>query len=63
MSEVTGGNSKFAAVFKWSGLVLLLVGLFLVIRGQPNGGLMAVVAGVVFWLFAKRRSRRAGSQG
>lgn len=59
MSEVTGGNSKLAPLFKWGGLVLLLIGLFLVIRGQPNAGLMAVVAGVVSWLFAKRRSRRA----
>jgi drug/metabolite transporter (DMT)-like permease len=58
MSDVTSGSSKFLPVFTWGGVVLVLIGLFLLVRGQPNTGLLVAVAGVVSWLFAKRRARR-----
>jgi len=58
MSEVTGGQSKLKAVFTWGGVFFVLLGLFFLVRGQPTTGLLVAVAGVVSWLFAKRRSRR-----
>jgi hypothetical protein len=58
MSDVTGGKSKFSAVFTWGGVVLLLLGVFFLIRGYSGTGLLVTVAGVVSWLFAKRRGRR-----
>jgi len=61
MSGVTGGESRFKAVFTWGGVFLVLLGLFFLVRGQPTTGLLVAVAGVVSWLFAKRRSRRSAA--
>ena len=58
MSEAAGKGLRFGTVFTWGGVIFVLLGLFLVVRGDMATGLIVAVAGVVSWLFAKRRARR-----
>jgi hypothetical protein len=48
---------RFGLLFSWGGVVLALLGLALGLTGSWPVGLLLMAAGVVFWLFAKRRSR------
>lgn len=61
MAETTAGESRFRSVLMWVGVVVAVLGLILIVRGAWALGLLVTVAGVIGWLFAKRRSRLSGS--
>jgi len=60
MTEGKPGAARFSFFFTWGGVVIALLGLFLLATGDVNRGLMFMAAGVIFWLFAKRRGRKSG---
>ncbi len=51
---------RFKMVFTWGGVAVALLGLALFMTGSQGMGLMLTVAGMLSWLFAKRRSRAVG---
>ncbi len=57
MSQVTDGASPFKKVLSWGGIFVALMGLILLSTGSYASGLLFAVAGMVSWLFAKRRAR------
>ncbi len=59
MSQAKTSGPRFNAVFTWGGVVVALLGLVLATTGTFLLGLLFAAAGVIFWLFAKRRRRRA----
>jgi hypothetical protein len=52
---------RFNLVFTWGGILVTLLGLILLARGLFSSGLLFTAAGALFWLYAKRRRRKAGS--
>ena len=60
MTESKPGAARFSFFFTWGGVVIALLGLFLMATGDMNRGLLFTAAGVIFWLFAKRRGRKSG---
>ena len=58
MSQAKIKGPQFNAVFTWGGIVVALLGLVLAATGSFMNGLLFVSAGVIFWLFAKRRGRK-----
>jgi O-antigen ligase len=59
MSEVSNKPLRFSQVFSWGGVVVAILGTLALISGDSRSGLLLIVAGVVAWFFAKRRSRQA----
>ena len=59
MSLADAEGPRFNALFTWGGVVVALLGLVLAATGTFLLGLLFAAAGVIFWLFAKRRRRRA----
>jgi len=59
MTEGKPGAARFSFFFSWGGIVIVLLGLFLMATGDLNRGLMFAASGVIFWLFAKRRKRQS----
>ncbi len=57
MSETTTEAPRFKMVFTWGGVVVALLGLALLVSGTFPMGLLLTAAGMLSWLFAKRRSR------
>ena len=58
MSQAETEGPRFNAVYMWGGIVVALYGLVLMATGSFSNGLFYTAAGVIFWLFAKRRSRK-----
>ncbi len=63
MSQAKTVGPRFNAVFSWGGIVVAIFGLVLAATGSFLNGLIFTAAGVLFWLFAKRRRRTAGLSG
>ncbi len=59
MSETTTKAPRFKMVLSWGGVVVALLGLALIATGAFSTGLLLTAAGMISWLFAKRRSRAA----
>ena len=59
MSQAKGAP-RFKMVFTWGGVAVAVLGLALFVTGSQGMGLLLTVAGMLSWLFAKRRSRAAG---
>ncbi len=51
---------RFKMTLTWGGVVVALLGLALLVAGNQGMGLLLTVAGMMSWLFAKRRSRATG---
>jgi hypothetical protein len=63
MSQATIESPRFKLVFTWGGVVIALLGFVFLAKGDSPIGLLLLAAGMIAWLFAKRRSRAAkGSQ-
>jgi len=63
MSQQHTEAPRFKMVFTWGGVVVTLLGFWLLAAGDSTIGLLMVVAGMVSWLFAKRRSRAVEQAG
>ena len=59
MSHGNTESPRFKMVFTWGGVVVTLLGFWLLAVGNSAMGLLLLATGVVAWLFAKRRSRAA----
>jgi hypothetical protein len=59
MSDTSNKPLRFSQVFSWGGVVVALLGTLALISGDSRSGLLLLVAGVVAWFFAKRRTRRS----
>ena len=59
MSQAKTEGLRFNTVFTWGGVVVALLGLVLAATGSFLLGIVFTAAGVIFWLFAKRRRRKA----
>lgn len=59
MSETGTQEHRFKTLFTWGGLVVAVLGLFLVWFGYEFLGMAVVAAGIIFWLVVKRRARQA----
>jgi uncharacterized membrane protein YccC len=61
MSADATQQMRFKFVLMWGGLVMALLGIVLILSNQLGEGLLIVVAGVLAFLYAKRKSRRTAS--
>jgi hypothetical protein len=61
MTDGKADVPRFNLVFTWGGILVTLLGLILLARGLFSSGLLFTAAGALFWLYAKRRRRKAGS--
>lgn len=59
-TEGTAQELRFKKLFTWGGVLIAILGLVFLGAGETGLGLLLVAAGVVFLLFAKRRTRKAG---
>lgn len=59
MSQGTIDSPRFRLVFTWGGVVIALLGFVFLATGDSPTGLLLLAAGMIAWLFAKRRSRAA----
>lgn len=50
---------RFKTALTWGGVIVAILGMVLLATGGFATGLMLVVAGMISWLFAKRRTRIA----
>ena len=57
MSQANAEALRFKMFFTWGGVVVALMGLVLLATGTYSMGLLLTVAGMLSWLFAKRRTR------
>ena len=53
---------RFKLAMTWGGVVVAILGMVLLATGSLPMGLMLLVAGMMSWLFAKRRTRVAEAQ-
>ncbi len=60
-TETQAKELRFKMFFHWGGVFIALLGLVIgLATGDWTAGLLLVVAGVISFLFAKRRTRKAG---
>jgi hypothetical protein len=59
MSKDTASVPRFKTTLTWGGIIVAFLGMVLLGAGSFASGLLLVVAGMICWLFAKRRSRVA----
>ena len=59
MSESKTEAPRFKMFFSWGGVLIALLGLIILAMGSQSMGLLLTAAGMLSWLFAKRRSRAA----
>jgi hypothetical protein len=59
MSKDTASVPRFKTALTWGGIVVAFLGMVLLGIGSVPTGLLLVVAGMISWLFAKRRARVA----
>lgn len=60
MSDAAPQDLRYRTVIGWGGIAVIVVGLILALTGDVLPGLLLAVAGMLVWLFIKRRSRKAG---
>jgi hypothetical protein len=58
MSDEAPRPMRFKFVLMWGGLVMALLGIVLILSNQTGVGILVVVAGVLAFLYAKRKARR-----
>ncbi len=61
MSDSTASVPRFKIALTWGGVVVAILGMVLLATGSFSTGLLLMVAGMVAWLFAKRRTRVASA--
>lgn len=59
MSNSEAGVPRFKTTLTWGGIIVAFLGMVLMGMGGFAIGIMLVCAGMVSWLFAKRRTRVA----
>lgn len=63
MSSMTPGTGfRFSRVMTWAPVLILVVGLLFVIRGDAVIGLLIAAAAIVFWFIVRRRKSDVASQ-
>jgi hypothetical protein len=53
------GVPRFKVALTWGGVVVAILGMVLLATGSFSTGLLLMVAGMISWLFARRRTRVA----
>jgi drug/metabolite transporter (DMT)-like permease len=61
MSDAAPQDLRYRTVITWGGIAIIVVGLILAVTGEVLPGLLLAVAGMLIWLFVKRRSRKLGA--
>ena len=54
-----GAMPRFKVALTWGGVVVAILGMVLLATGSFSTGLLLMVAGMISWLFARRRTRVA----
>jgi len=55
------GVPRFKVALTWGGVVVAILGMVLLATGSFSTGLLLMVAGMISWLFARRRARVVGA--
>jgi hypothetical protein len=48
---------RFKVALTWGGVVVAILGMVLLATGSFSTGLLLMVAGMISWLFSRRRAR------
>lgn len=60
MSDAAPQDLRYRTAISWAGIAIIVVGLILAVTGDILPGLLLAVAGMLIWLFVKRRARKVG---
>jgi Flp pilus assembly protein TadB len=61
MTEVGQQELRYSRLFTWGALAVVVVGAIVAFSGETLGGIFLVAAGLLIFLFVKRRTRRSGA--
>lgn len=60
MSDVKLGTGfRFSKLMAWGPLLVLVLGLIFVVRGELTLGLLLAATAIVFWFIVRRRKSRS----